>query len=141
LTNTGARYCARARATAAPLPPVVNLMVGRSGDGLHLDWSPACELTVPDYAVYEGLLGDWHSHGPVLCSTGGAPSADIGASPGSHYYLVVARDELHEGSYGTDSDGTERASDAAPCAEQQSPGGCPPYNRGECRFDHHPLPA
>jgi len=62
---------------------------------------------VPAYNIYEGTIGDWYSHAPLLCRVTGTPDgvdnrfldvAPTGAA--SHYYLVTASDACGEGSPG-----------------------------------------
>ena len=75
-----------------------------------------------DYAIYEGLLGDFTSHEPVdtpnpFCTTGGATTATITPGTGSHYYLVVPQGDVREGSYGSHSGGP-RPPSASACQAQ-----------------------
>ena len=132
LTNTGARYCAAA-ASEQPLRPVADLTVERNGSGLRLDWTAGCGFAAPDYAVYVGTLGDWDSHVPAACSTGGSPSADIAAGAGSRFYVVVPRDAQNEGSYGTTSEGAERSASATACVDEQNGTACPEASGGASR--------
>ena len=80
--------------------------VTRSGPGLRLTWEDQGP-TVPAYNIYEGTIGDWYSHAPLLCRVTGTPDgvgnrfldvAPTGAA--SHYYLVTASDACGEGSPG-----------------------------------------
>ncbi len=89
---------------------------------LSLSWGRSCVRTDQDYAVYEGILGDWSSHMPRLCSTVGSRSIDLPAPTGSTYILVVPRNLTREGSYGRGSDGLERLPSAAACLPQQLSG-------------------
>jgi hypothetical protein len=95
---------------------------------ITLTWAPSCSATDTDYEIYEGEIGAWYSHISAacgtICSTGGATSATFAAAAGDHYYLVVPRDNIVEGSYGSDSDGLERPASTAPCVGQ-SLGSCP----------------
>lgn len=102
---------------------VAGLAMARSGASLSLSWSPSCSASDADYAVYEGALGSFTTHHSVVCSTSGATSATIAASPGDAYYLVVPRTASKEGSYGRRSGGTERPAAASACVPQQ-PSGC-----------------
>ena len=68
-----------------------------------------------DFAVYEGVLGNFTSHVPVVCSTGGATTATFAPAIGDRYYLMSANNGHEEGSYGYDSTGTERALSVAEC--------------------------
>ena len=91
--------------------PGTPLMVGKSGTpgDLELSWGRSCRPSDSDYAVYEGLLGNFTSHAPRLCSTGGATSVTLTPASDSRYYLVVPLSpDGAEGSYGTASDGNQR---------------------------------
>jgi hypothetical protein len=105
---------------------VSQLTVGKTGGSdLQLDWMPSCSSDDDDYAVYEGLLGNFTSHTIETCSTGGATSATISSAAGNRYYLAVPLDGADEGSYGTDSDGLERSVGVATCATQNIASPCP----------------
>ncbi|MDH3285170.1 MAG: hypothetical protein OEQ13_10550, partial [Acidobacteriota bacterium] len=92
------------------------LLVDKAGAGdLSLSWSAACLRSDGDYAVYEGTLGSPASHVPKTCSTGGATQAAVTPDAGDRYFLVVPRNGVHEGSYGLDSGGAERAPSASAC--------------------------
>lgn len=88
-----------------------------------LTWDDSCLAADDDYAVYEGVLGDFTSHAPVQCSTGGATSATITPAAGGTFYLVVPHNGVYEGSYGVDSAGAERpqADDGACFPQELSP--------------------
>lgn len=90
---------------------------------LTLSWGPSCELTDSDYSVYEGTLGDFSTHSPILCSTAGYTSAAFALPAYDAYYLVVAHNHWSEGSYGVDGDGGQRPASAAACFSQTI--GCP----------------
>jgi hypothetical protein len=91
---------------------------------LDLSWWPSTSVGANDYAIYEGVLFSWYSHGSLLCSTGGATTATITPSSGNRYYLVVPMNDYDEGSYGTDSSGAERPQGTSPCRVYQALG-CP----------------
>ena len=55
------------------VPLTLNQMPG--GD-IHLSWGSSCGPQETDYAVYEGILGDFTTHTPVLCSTGGLTAVE-----------------------------------------------------------------
>lgn len=98
---------------AEGVPP---LLIGRNLDGsLSLNWTETCVSNETDYAVYEGELGMFSSHVPLLCSTGSLTGTTFMPSVGSAYYLVVARDGELEGPYGNDSAGNARAPGAVQC--------------------------
>jgi protein phosphatase methylesterase 1 len=96
--------------------PGVPLTLERSGSDIAMSWGASCSAGANDYAVYGGMLGDWGSHAPVLCSTGGETAALIPSPPGSVYFLVVPRNPPFEGSYGADSSGNDRPRAQVPCA-------------------------
>jgi hypothetical protein len=92
-------------------------------DTLTLSWDPSCGATETDYAVYEGTLGDFTSHTPIICSTAGVTSATFAPPARNAYYLVVARNHWSEGSYGVDGGSAQRPPSAAACLSQTI--GCP----------------
>jgi hypothetical protein len=85
---------------------------------VNLRWSDSCLIDDDDYEVYEGTLGDFASHAPVLCSTSGATTATITPAAGNTYYVVVPRNAAAEGSYGVDSALVERPRSTAACLPQ-----------------------
>jgi len=91
---------------------------------LDLSWGASCFGGV-DYAVYEGVLGEWTGHIPALCATGGATSATIAPDSGSRYYLVVPHTGGVEGSYGTDSNAADRPRSVSPCVPASDLADCP----------------
>ena len=93
-----------------------------AGNDITLTWSASCVANDTDYAIYEGLLGDFTSHIPVnnpnpFCTTSGATTATITPGAGSRYYLVVPQGDVREGSYGSASGGP-RPPSASACQEQ-----------------------
>jgi hypothetical protein len=94
------------------------------GGRLELSWGESCSATDTDYAIYEGAMADFTSHRPVQCSTDGLTVSSIDPAPGDTYYLVVARNEHHEGSYGKDGLGRERLVGIDRCVPQYL-GSCP----------------
>jgi hypothetical protein len=96
------------------------LMLGKTGGSdLTLTWDVSCMDTDTDYAVYEGELGNFYSHGWRHCSTGGATTTTITPQPGDRYYLVVPLNSYREGSYGTWGAGIERPQGVGACLPQQ----------------------
>ena len=79
------------------------------GVGAHLTlrWGTSCSSGDSDFEIYEGSVGAFTSHTPLLCSTGGSTQATFTPSPDNRYYLVVPRNAAKEGSYGTNSSGAE----------------------------------
>lgn len=99
--------------------PGTPLRLGKTPGGeLTLEWATACGGAAVDYAVYEGVLGSFDGHRPLLCTTAGATSATPAAGPGGRYFLVVPSTANREGSYGRDSSGAPRAPSAAACWPQ-----------------------
>ena len=93
------------------------------GADITLSWNASCVANDADYAIYEGLLGDFTSHVPLdtpnpLCTTNGATTATITPSAGSRYYLVVPQGDVFEGSYGSNSEGVPRPPSASACNPQ-----------------------
>jgi len=88
-------------------------------------WGPSCRAADERYAVYEGTLGNFTSHVPLSTCTVFATSISRTPGAGDRYYLVVPSEGTVEGSYGVDSNGTERASSASAC-HPQSVEVCPP---------------
>jgi len=102
----------------------VDLRVGRPGDQLLLDWSVSCLATDTDYAVYEGTLGAFAARTALSCGTAGATNLITAPPAGNAFYLVVARNALYEGSYGSDGAGVERPALSGACFPQAI-GECP----------------
>ena len=73
--------------------------------------------------VYQGMFGDWDSHTPMYCTTGGLTEKMLVPGLGDKYFLIVPTSVNSEGSHGTDSDGTERP---------PGPSVCRPQVIGEC---------
>lgn len=101
------------------------LLVARNANGTDFDltWSSVCGIGT-DYAVYEGVLGDPHSKSPIQCSTNGATFATISPGSSNRFFVVVARTNTVEGSYGRDSNDIERTPDPGACLPQLI-GACP----------------
>jgi hypothetical protein len=95
------------------------LAVGLNAAGdLELSWGASCVSGDTDFAVYEGTLGDFNSHAPGTCSTGGLTSAVFPLGPGDAYYLVVPHNVVWEGSHGYRGVGKERPRGASFCYPQ-----------------------
>ncbi|MEM7246667.1 MAG: hypothetical protein AAF533_15055 [Acidobacteriota bacterium] len=109
--------------TAARPGAALTLLLVDGGE-LALGWSASCSASAVDYAVHEGVLGDWYSHEAVLCTTGGLFEATFAPAPGDRYYLVVPVSVDDEGSAGLTSDGEERGSTGSTCVERRRLG-CP----------------
>lgn len=87
---------------------------------ITLSWGPACR-SADTYAVYEGPLGTYYNHAPITCSTGGSTSSTFTPASGSTYYLIVPIKTGKEGSYGVDSNGSERPQGGSNCGVQALP--------------------
>ena len=85
------------------------------GGELSLAWGPSCLGTDTDSIVYEGRLGNFYSHVPVLCTTGGALSAIVRPATDDTYYIVVPRNASREGSHGLTGAGAERPAGPGTC--------------------------
>jgi hypothetical protein len=99
--------------------------VDKSASGeVILTWGSSCITSDTDYEIYEGQVGDFTSHVPAFCSTGGATTKTFAPFEGDWYYLIVPTNGVEEGSYGSDSDQAERPQGASVCLDQVF-GGCP----------------
>ena len=100
------------------------LQICKNFTQLDLTWGASCGAAATNFAVYEGTIGSWTSHTPLLCSTSNATSATVTASSGDRYYLVVPLSTTQEGSYGTTSAGAEIPQSMSPCKASQDLSGC-----------------
>ncbi|MFQ5671354.1 MAG: S8 family serine peptidase [Acidobacteriota bacterium] len=96
----------------------LTLSVTPAGE-LAASWPASCVATDSDYSVYEGTIGDFTSHAPRFCSTGGATSLTFSPAAGNRYYLVVANNGFKEGLYGQTSGGAERLAGPLTCMTHQ----------------------
>ncbi len=115
--------------TGNPVPGAVpTLLLDKSVlvvDDLVLSWQASCGASVQNYAIYEGLIGDWSSHSRIDCSDAGADlTEEIMPNPGDRYYLVVPLDANDEGSYGTATLTGERPTGISTCRPTQDTGSC-----------------
>jgi len=102
------------------------LSLGRgTGDDITLSWGNSCAVGDDDYAIYEGTLGSYYSHGAKYCSTNGATTLSFAPPGGSSYYLVVPTNGLREGSYGARSSGLERPQGDDACLTRKVAVPCP----------------
>ena len=107
------------------VPPTVH--VDKAGANITVSWSTSCSQGADDYAIYEGTIGTWYSHTSKVCTDAGHDLTETFApAAGSDYYLVVPRNAVEEGSYGTNSGGAERPIGAAVCVAPQVLTPCPP---------------
>jgi hypothetical protein len=104
------------RVPGQPGGPGAPLTVTKAEAGeITLDWAVSCLVTDNDYAIYEGVLGDFASHVSRFCGTGGATTMTFTPASGDTYFLVAPLNAFREGSYGTDSSGVERPQGLNPC--------------------------
>jgi hypothetical protein len=110
-------------ATDSPL--LVNPNPDVPGD-LDFSWGAACGANASHYGLYEGTLGDFAGHGSLLCGLTGTTATGQTPLPGNTYYLVVpySSADSEEGSYGTDTSGTERSRGSNPCQPSQDLAEC-----------------
>ncbi|HEU4403209.1 MAG TPA: PKD domain-containing protein [Candidatus Polarisedimenticolia bacterium] len=115
-------YCGEAAAGGSSA--LLTLSTVAAG-ALRLDWGASCVGSDKDYAVYEGPMGDFTAHVPVVCSTGGATTATIAPSAGNMYYLIVPNDQVNEGRFGTSSSGVDISGGPTRCYPAALLSGCP----------------
>ena len=120
------RYAA-ASALSLPGSPgeATGLLVMKGPVDLDLSWQPSCSGESTDYAIHEGTLGDFASHTPLTCSTGGSTNETVTAGDGNRYFLVVPLNEAFEGSYGSASAGQARPPALLGCRDEQRLRPCP----------------
>jgi hypothetical protein len=94
-----------------------------TNDRIRLSWDDSCSGDDTDYEIYEGALGDFASHIPLVCSTGGSTTKSFVPAAGDTYYLVVPSNGFREGGYGADSAGNPRPLPVNTCLPQ-SIGSC-----------------
>lgn len=80
------------------------IKVNKAGGGqITVEWTLAASCQPGDnYGVYEGVIGSWYSHVPVVCTDAAADLMETflpGA--GNRYYLVVPNTSNADGGYGT----------------------------------------
>ena len=106
-------------ADSAAAGSVDSLLVDKADDQITLSWAVSCLATDTDYAIYEGMLGDFTSHTSLFCSTAGATTKTFTPLAGGTYYLVVPLSGTLEGSYGTTNGEAERPVGNDACLPQQ----------------------
>jgi hypothetical protein len=93
-----------------------------AGD-LTITWTASLSVGAEDYGIYEGTVSQpWgaYSHAAVDCHDNGSDlTEEITPASGNRYYLVVAMNPNHEGSYGQKTGGTERPMGSSPCKPSQ----------------------
>ncbi|MFQ5717960.1 MAG: S8 family serine peptidase [Acidobacteriota bacterium] len=90
-----------------------------AGGDIVATWPVSCTATDTDYGLYEGTLGEFTSHVPRFCSTGGGTTVTFTPGAGDRYYLIAASNGFHEGSHGTTGAGAERSRGVVACLAQQ----------------------
>jgi hypothetical protein len=88
------------------------------GTRLQLSWGASCLTSDVDYEIYQGTLGDFGSHDPLFCSTGGMTQKLISPAAGNTFYLIVPASTTSEGSYGSSFIG-ERIPSTGACLLQE----------------------
>jgi hypothetical protein len=94
------------------------LTLARDGDQINMHWGASCSILDDDYSVYQGVIGDYGSHLPLICSTGGLTTAVVPTAGVSVYYLVAPRNPNFTGSLGGSSLAFERPIGAGACVPQ-----------------------
>jgi len=101
------------------VPGIPLTLTFNAGGDLELNWGTSCVSGDTDFAIYEGVLGDFTSHAAGSCTTGGSTTAVVlQPASGSTYYLVVPHNTVWEGSHGYRSNGVERPRGASACFSQ-----------------------
>ena len=106
------------------VPGVPLAVTHAAGGDMTLSWGSGCGGGISDYEIYEGTLGLYYSHASKFCSTGGLTTKTFTPPAGGAYYLVVPRNALREGSYGTDSAAVQRPAGMAACLAREA-AACP----------------
>lgn len=100
------------------------LAVAKTATGVALTWTDSCGAPAARAGIHLGIIGDYYSHYTVGCDyTSGSATLTWLQVQGPRYFLVVPVSDNREGSYGVDSNGTERPASDAGCALQSI--GCP----------------
>lgn len=98
-----------------------------ASDTVRVSWDPSCDGV--DFALYGGslasLVSGRYDHTALDCSDDGANHTESIELPANGYVIVVARETLSEGSYGTSSAGRERDRGLTTCRPSQRFGACP----------------
>ncbi len=97
-------------ASGRGLAPLLVTGLDKALGVMSLGWDPTCQAS--DNRIVFGALADVAVYGysGQECAIGNSGTYDwtYPTDPPSFFFIVVADDGQHEGSYGTDSDGTER---------------------------------
>jgi len=103
------------------------LLITKSGNNLILSWSAPGGNCIPtDYGIYRGNIGEYYSHTQIDCYDDGPDylQETIPSDVGSYYFIIVARTDTVEGSYGKNSNGTERPVGITKCVANQNLNPC-----------------
>lgn len=108
---------------AIPGKVLNNLLISKSGSNVILNWQqPGGLCTITGYGIYRGSL-PWsgYNHASLQCTTNTNTSYTDLNPTNSYYYLIVPlnSDQQTEGSYGLDSNNTERPQGSSPCQGNQ----------------------
>lgn len=96
------------------------LTVDKTPTGVALTWDDSCGSPSPQAGIHIGLIGNYYSHFALGCDySGGAAELTWLQVQGPRYLLVVPKSSNREGSYGQDSQGTERPPSTSPCEAQE----------------------
>lgn len=104
--------------------PLAMSKLNSGGTSVSMSWGSSCSNEATGYGLYEGTLGSWYSHNAVAC-IGSANSAIFSPSAGNRYYLIVPNNGDYEGSYGTDSSGSQIPPGGSACRTSWDPSTCP----------------
>ncbi len=105
------------------------LYVSKAGPDLLLQWTlPGAPCAPTNVGIYRGTIGSYYSHDQVDCNDDGNDNQEtipggVGIAD-SNYYLIVARTDAEEGSYGTAFPGGERPRGTTPCVPNQNTNPC-----------------
>ena len=95
---------------------VTPLAVALESNGdVTLTWGASCNAGDTDYAIYEGVLGQYYSHERRFCSTEGATTKTFTPAGGNSYYIVAPNNRVWEGSHGVDGTGAQRPAPVFGC--------------------------
>ncbi|HEU5179212.1 MAG TPA: hypothetical protein VFW45_00345, partial [Candidatus Polarisedimenticolia bacterium] len=97
------------------LPGIPLTVTPAAAGAITLSWGSACSTGANDYEIYEGTAGTYYSHTAAFCSTGGLTTKTFTPTAGNHYYLVVSRNAVREGTYGSASSGAPRPQGSGAC--------------------------
>ena len=123
VTN-GGRTCIPNPAEPGVVSTLLMTKAATPGD-LALSWTASCNAATQQYAVDEGAIGTWYSHGMRQCTASGALTATLTPFGGDRYYLIGAVSGDFTGSLGVSSAGAERAEASPSCTDDRALAPCP----------------